>query len=296
MHLSVASIVPLACAFGYVLASLMLKRASALGVGPWRIGFLANWVMFLVFVPWALWHPGAEGPLPHSFWQPMVNGFLFLCGQTLTFLALQEGDVSVMAPVMGTKVLLVALLSLLLRAGGVSWQWWVGAILSSAAVVLLHFGEPRAGRTRVGKTVVLTSLSAFLFSLCDVLLQKWSGPWGGGRYVLLMFFFTGVYSFGFVPFFRAPLRSLERRAWLWSGAGAVLLAVNNAGIAVAIAVSHSATLVNILYSLRGLLSIVLVWAIGHWFANEEKHLSPRVFRTRFAGAVLMLSAILIVLL
>ena len=44
-------IIPLACAVLYVVAALMLKRASALGVGVWRIGFLANWVMILFFLP-----------------------------------------------------------------------------------------------------------------------------------------------------------------------------------------------------------------------------------------------------
>lgn len=288
-------VIPAICAFLYVVAAMMLKRAGALGVGPWRIGFLANWVMLLVYLPWGLWQPGADGPMPTSYWQPALNALFFLVGQTFTFLALQKGDVSVTAPVMGTKVLLVALLTLVLKAGGVSTQWWVAAGLSTVAVVLLHFGEPHAGRTKVGRTVLLTGLSALAFSLSDVLLQKWGSAWGSGRYVTLMFVFTAVYTFSFVPFFRAPLRALDRRAWLWAGAGAVLLAVNNAAIAVAIAIWKSPIAVNILYSLRGLLSVVLVWAVGHWFANEEKHLTPRVFRVRLAGAALMLSAVVLVL-
>ncbi|MEJ1973580.1 MAG: hypothetical protein WDM96_14305 [Lacunisphaera sp.] len=52
---------------------------------------------------------------------------------------------------------------------------------------------------------------------------------------------------------------------------------------------------NILYSLRGLFSVALIWAVGHWFANEEQHLAPRVFRIRLGGAVLMLAAIVLVL-
>lgn len=293
---SLGFIIPATCALLYVLAAMMLKRAGALGVGPWRIGFLANWVMLFMYLPWGLMQPGAAGPMPTDYWQPALNALFFLVGQTFTFLALQKGDVSVTAPVMGTKVLLVAMLTLLLRAGGVSTQWWAAAGLSTAAVVLLHFGEPHAGRTKVGRTVLLTGLSALSFSLSDVLLQKWGSPWGSGRYVTVMFVFNALYTFAFVPFFRAPLRSLDRRAWLWAGGGAVLLAVNNAAIAVAIAVWKSPIAVNILYSLRGLFSVALVWAVGHWFANEEKHLTPRVFRVRLAGAALMLSAVVLVLL
>jgi drug/metabolite transporter (DMT)-like permease len=292
---SLGFVIPAVCALIYVVAALMLKRASALGVGPWRIGFLANWVMLLVFLPWGLLHPGADSPMPVDYWQPALNGLLFLAGQTFIFLALQQGDVSVTTPVMGAKVLLVATFSLLLKTGAVSWQWWLAASLSFAAVALLHFGEPHSGRGRVGRTVLLAGLSALSFSLCDVLMQKWAAAWGGGRYVTLMFLCNAVYTFSFIPFFRAPLRSLDRRAWWWTGAGALLLAVNNAGIAVAISVWRSPITVNIVYSVRGLISVGLVWAIGHWFANEEKHLAPRVFRARLAGAALMLMAILMVL-
>jgi drug/metabolite transporter (DMT)-like permease len=288
-------VIPSVCAFTYVVASLMLKRASALGVGTWRIGFLANWIMFFLFLPWGLLQPGAEGAMPSSWWQPALNGLLFLSGQTLFFLALQHGDVSITAPVMGTKVLMVTLLTVVLGAGSVSGQWWLAAILSTAAVGLLHFGEPHGSRTRLGRTVMLMILSALSFSLSDVLMQLWAASWGGGRYVMLTFLFTALYTFAFIPFFRAPLSALDRRAWLWAGSGAVLLALNNAGIAVAISVWRSPITVNILYSMRGLLSVVLVWAIGHWFANEEKHLAPRVFRVRLAGAALMLAAILLVL-
>jgi drug/metabolite transporter (DMT)-like permease len=288
-------IIPTICAVTYVVAALMLKRASALGIGPWRIGFLANWVMFVVFLPLGLLAPGADGPPPGLPWQPALNAVLFLGGQMFIVFALQKGDVSVTTPVMGTKVILVALLSLLLRAGNVSWQWWTGAVLSTVAVALLHFGESHENRARVGRTVLLAGLSAFSFSLCDVLVQKWVVAWGSGRYLMWMFLFNALYSFAFIPFFRAPLRTLDAQAWRWTAAGALMMALNNAGIALAIAISRAAAAVNIAYSARGLVSVALIWAIGHWFHNEEQHLTPRVFRFRVAGAALMFAAIVLVL-
>lgn len=296
MVLSPAVLIPLACAFTYVVAALMLKRASAFGVGVWRIGFLANWAMFFIFLPWGLLHHDSgtvAGPL--AYWPPALNALFFLGGQMFMFLALQNGDVSVTTPVMGTKVLLVALLSVWLHAGSVSWQWWLGAAMSASAVALLHWGEPHAARTRVGRTVLLASLSALSYSLCDVLVQKWSVGLGGTRYLTLMFLFNALYTFAFVPFFRQPLWSLDRLAWRWTLGGVLVLAVNNATFAVAIALWHAATLTNIIYSARGLVSVGLVWAIGHWFANEEKHLSPQVLRVRLGGAAAMLAAIVVVL-
>lgn len=295
LNLPLHLLIPLVCAFTYVVSALMLKRANALGVGVWRISFLANWALFLVFLPWWLRQTGGSGHAWTDYWQPAVNALLFLAGQMFMFYALQEGDVSVTTPVMGAKVLMVALLSHLLRAGEAPWQWWAGAVLSSAAVALLHFGEHPLKRAHVGRTVVLAGMSALSFSLCDVVLQKWVGAWGSENYLPPMFLCCALYTFAFVPRFRAPLIRPDRRAWLWVGGGVALLAVTNAGIALSIAVWRAATSVNIIYSLRGLVSVVLVWAIGHWFANEEQHLAPRVWRARLIGAACMLGAIILVL-
>jgi hypothetical protein len=79
------------------------------------------------------------------------------------------------------------------------------------------------------------------------------------------------------------------------GVGAALMAVNNAGIVLTLGIWGGATAVNIVYSARGLLSVVLVWAVGHWFASTEQHLEPRVLRFRLVGAALMIGAIALVL-
>ena len=287
-------LIPLTCAFLYVVAALMLKRASALGVGVWRIGFLANWVMFLSYLPWWLAQPGESGQAWMDYWQPAVTAGLFFGGQALTFLALSRGDVSVITPVMGTKVILVALFSSLLRVGEVPLQWWLGAALSTAAIALLHLGV-ESRRRNVGRTVLLVFGSATAFSLGDVLLQKWVPAWGMGNYFPPMFLIVGLLSCGLIPFFSAPLSALPAAAWRWVVPGALLLAVNNAGVVLAVVLVGSATAVNIIYSVRGLFSVLLVWLIGHWFANDEKHLGGRVLRLRFVGAALMVAAIVLVL-
>lgn len=294
MNVPVHLLIPLLCAFIYVIGALTMKRAAELGVGVWRTSFVANWVVFLVFLPLWWMMGGRLHPLQH-YWQPAVSALLFLGGQVFIFMAITRGDVSITTPVMGSKVILVALASSLLRVGDVPLQWWIGAGLSMAAVVLLHAGEPRGARRNVGLTVILATLSAVAYSLSDVLLQKWVPAWGVGSYFPPMFLLMGLYSFGLMPFFHAPLVAMRAQAWRWVGLGALLMAVNNAGIVLTLGIWGDATAVNIVYSARGLLSLVLVWAIGHWFASGEQHLDSRVFRFRLAGAALMIAAIVLVL-
>lgn len=295
MNFPLHLLIPLGCALLYVIAALTIKRAGALGVGVWRTSFVANWMMFLVFLPW--WFVlGGEWRAPADYWQPAVTALCFLGGQVFIFLALHRGDVSVTTPVMGTKVILVALFSSLLRVGEVPLRWWLGAALSAGAVALLHGGERHGARRQVGATALLAMASAGSYGLGDVLMQKWVPAWGAASFFPPMFLLVGLYSFVFVPFFSAPLRELGGEAWRWVGMGGLLMAINNAGIVLTLGIWGGATAVNIVYSARGLFSVLAIWAIGHWFASTERHLSPGVLRSRFVGAALMVGAIALVLL
>jgi hypothetical protein len=110
-----------------------------------------------------------------------------------------------------------------------------------------------------------------------------------------MFLMVGLYSMAFIPFFSAPLRQLPAPAWRWLAFGSALLAINNSGIVLTLGIWGGATAVNIVYSFRGLVSVVLVWVIGHWFESEERKLTPAARRGRLGGAALMIAAIILVL-
>jgi drug/metabolite transporter (DMT)-like permease len=286
-------LLPLVCALLYVLGGLSVKRAAALGVGVWRTSFLSNWAILLMFVPVWFAGGGAIHPLA-DYGQPAITALLYFGGQAFTFLALSRGDVSVTTPVMGTKVILVALFSGLLRVGEVPLQWWLGAALSTTAILFLHLGGGSKPRN-VRQTVLFAFCSATSFGLGDVLLQKWLPGWGAASYFPPMFVVVGLLSCSFIPLFSAPLTALSGVALRWVIPGALLMALNNAGVVLAVGILRSATLVNIIYSVRGLFSVLLVWWIGHWFASDEQHLGGRVLRYRLVGATLMVAAIVLVL-
>jgi len=294
MRSEITLLIPPLCALIYVFGALAVKRAAEMGVGLWRTSFLSNWTIALIFVPVWFWQHGRIFPVA-DYWQPVLTALLFVVGQVLTFLALNRGDVSVVTPVLGMKVILVALFSSLLRIGHVPLKWWVGATCSTAAILLLHV-HAKKDRGAAIAPAALALASATAFSFNDVLLQKWLPVWGSGSFLRPMFLVVGVISFGFVPFFSAPLTQLNGAMWRWVGPGVALLGLNNAGIVLAIGLVGSATAVNILYSVRGLFSVVAVWLVGHWFPSGEKNLEAAVMRWRMLGAMLMAAAIVLVLL
>jgi len=289
-------LIPLICALVYVFGALAVKRAATMGVGVWRTSFLSNWTIALIFVPVWFWQHGSIHPLS-DYWQPLLTAALFVVGQVLTFLALSRGDVSVVTPVLGSKVILVALFSSILRIGHVPMKWWIGAACSTAAILLLHLGAVGAEKKQqsVIAPAILAFCSAAAFSFNDVLLQKWLPAWGGGSFLPPMFLLVGIISLGFIPFFSAPLAQLNGPMWRWVGPGVLLMGLNNGGIVLAIGLVGSATAVNILYSIRGLFSVIGVWLVGHWFHSGEKNLGVRVMRWRLVGATLMGAAIVLVL-
>ncbi len=295
-----ATMLPLASALGYVAAVLMVKRASVYGVGLWRTAFVSNVAMGLIFSP--LWLLGGADATWTMIGVAAGCAALFFAGQVLTFAAL-AGDVSLATPVLGLKIIFVAGASSVLVAEPVRPSWWIAAALATAGVALLQSPprgvEPSAsgeGGQKAGRTVALAAGAAVVYAVFDVLVQRLTPNWGPGRFLPAVFGLVGLFSFGLIPVFAAPLRTIPRAAWVWLLPGAVLLAMQAAGMAFTLGTHGRATAANILYSTRGLWSVLAVGVLGAWLGTAgERKLAPEVFRRRLWGAGLMMAAVALVL-
>ena len=284
---------PLASALIYVVGALLVKRSNEFGVGIWRTAFVSNLVSALLFM---LLLPLGGTTNLDRWWEPVVVSGLFILGQVFNFLSLQRGDVSVATPVLGLKIILVALFSTLLLGHSVPFVLWVAAALSSSAIALLNLTGGRANHHHVALTILFAGLSATMFALFDVLVQKWSPAWGAGRFLPVMMLAAALLSFGIVPMFPKPLTATPRGAWPWLLAGCVLIGMQSLLFVTTIANFGNATGANVIFSSRGLWSVVVVWLVGHWFGNRERYLGASIFRTRLIGAALMMAAIVLAIL
>jgi drug/metabolite transporter (DMT)-like permease len=284
---------PLIASWLYVFGVLLVKRSGDYGVGVYRTTFVANVTTGLVFSVLLL----LGGTLPPwtDFWQPALVALLFVLGQVLTFQALNKGDVSVATPVLGLKIILVAFFTTLILGLHVPVKLWISAGLSTTAIILLNRGGGTKKHHHVTGTIIASGMAALLFALFDVFVQKYSPLWGAGRFLPVMMWMVAVFSCGLIPLFHAPLTAVPKKAWPWLAGGSLFMAAQAVCFISAIAVFGKATSSNIIYSSRGLWSVLAVWLIGHWFANQEQHLGAAVLKWRLAGAVLMLVAIVLVL-
>lgn len=283
---------PLIAALLYAFGALVLKRSSDLGVGLWRTTFVANLIVAALFsLLWLLGGPPVEREL---LWQPGIIAMCLFIGQLSQFLALEKGDVSVAVPVFGLKVILVAFFTPILIGEAVGVKLWIAAFLSVLGITFMNRKDAGQPPRNLLITLIAGGIGSIAFAVFDVLVQKWGPTWGAGRLLPCIFWTNALLSFGLIFRFSAPLSAVPSKAWPWLIGGSALLGIQSITFVSTLAIFGKATIANIVYASRGLLSVVLVWMVGHWFKNAEQHLGPAVMRWRLAGALMMMSAIVMV--
>jgi drug/metabolite transporter (DMT)-like permease len=287
MRPPVSIVIPLCSAVGYTFAAMMLKRAMD-GGHPWRVLFIVNLIGACLFQAWLL--RGGEAFTSANVTHAVLAGTAFFIGQVLTFVAISRGDISIATPVLGTKVVFVALMVFLAGGEHLGWKLWAATFLTTLALALLG-GEWQANRERLLVSVAFSFLASVAFAATDVMQQLWVPALGFGHFAPVMFATVGILSFTLIPFFSAPLRQMPRPMVLWAFAGGALLTIQAMGIAYCIALYHEVTVTNVLYNTRGLWSVALVWVVGHWFANAEKHVGRAIMTRRLIGALILLAAV-----
>jgi drug/metabolite transporter (DMT)-like permease len=276
----------------YAAGALLVKRSADLGVGVWRTAFVANAMTTLMFQP--LWLLGGTFR-PELWWQPVLVALCFVTGQGLTFISLERGDVSVATPVLGLKILLVAVLVTVMAGETLRWPLWAAAFLATLGVALLNRRSRDAVHAPVGGTILTAGLAAICYAVFDVLVQQWSPAWGLGRFLPITLLCSSAWSLVFVARFRAPLSAIPRASWGWLLAGTVLIAGQSVMFVTVLAKWGHVAPINVIYSSRGLWTVVLVWLAGHWVHSREQHHGRAVLIGRLAGAACMMLAITLVL-
>lgn len=288
-------ILPLLAAALYALSSIFIKVAMAAGVGITRTLFISNWVFLLVVGP--LWLvTGFDSPDWSFWWVPLVAGAATFGGALFTFAALKYGDVSVATPLLGVKVLFVALLSTLVLRESVPLSWWFGAAMTAVAIYLLGGAPGGSARRNMMFTVLASMGAAFGFALLDIMATGWARSFGFYPFIFCTQAVVALGSWMLFPFFSAPLREVSARSWKWLILGTVIVASQFVIMAWTLSTFGKPTGVNILYGTRGLWSILLIMAIGPLVGNFEREAGRVVIARRLLGSTLLLVAIAVVML
>jgi drug/metabolite transporter (DMT)-like permease len=221
------------------------------------------------------------------FWQPAVVGALFLAGQLFTFLAVQRGDVSIAAPVMGVKVLMVPACAPLFVEGESSPRVWMAAAVAVLGIALVQARDATVDRSRILASVGFALLAAFSMTVFDLLIQRYASAWGAGYFLPIAFGFAAVLSLLFLPLADRPAKLKQLNVLRPLGVGSLLMSLQAIGMTLTLGLFGDATRVNIVYSLRGLWGVLLTWIFARRFEPADAVPSHRVMSQRLAGAVLI---------
>jgi drug/metabolite transporter (DMT)-like permease len=282
---------PLVAALLFSLGALLMKRSVHPKLDIWRTTFVSNLTTALAFLP--LLALGGQIPGWQAFWQPLVVAGLFVVGQVATVVALTRGEVSVAAPVLGLKIVLVAFFSRLIFGRPLPGDIWLASSLATAGVMLLNLGARPGSRQGITLSLACGGLAAVAFGLFDVCVQLWSPRWGVGRFLPIMLITAAVLSCGFIARFQAPLWQIPAASRPWLAGGSLLIALQSLTFVTTLAVWGQAAAANVLYSTRGLWSVLLVGWLGPWIGVRDAGLDRRTAGFRLAGAALLLLAIAI---
>jgi drug/metabolite transporter (DMT)-like permease len=253
-------------------------------VGPWRTTVIWNGILAAMALPF--WF---TNDLPLSWANvlpPFFISLAFFLGQLFNALAIYRGDVSVVTPIMGTKVVFVSVLAIFFLTDDVSVTVWVGAFLSAAAILLLRGSKP-SDKARLLPSILLGLLSALSFAFFDIFVQRFGHELGFKELVSRTFTFSFFWSLLLIPKFHSNLHEVSKKTWTWLMVGGLLHSTQAIMLAFILSNYGQAAKVNIFYSSRSFWSIVLVWFIGHWFSNHEKHQGAEVFVRRLIGACML---------
>jgi drug/metabolite transporter (DMT)-like permease len=283
-------LLPLAASIIFVFGLMLIKRAGSGGAGPWAVTFVGNLWAAVVFAPLGFF--GRSSPPLVLYWQPLAIAVLYILGQIFTFVALAHGDVSVAAPALSIKVVLVAVLITWIAQENVPQVVWAAAVLATVGIMLVQRGERSGVGAGRGRTLVFALLSASTFALFDVLVQSWAPAWGATTLLPIIFGTAAVLSVGFLPWMGSLRRLPRETGWLLA-AGTFLVALQALCLVFTIAHFGDAPRVNIVYSLRGLWGVVLAFAFARVMKSGEANVAMHHFVSRLIGAALVMAAVVL---
>lgn len=277
----------------YAAGAIMIKVALSRGANSWAVAFITNVGMMVIYIPMLffgheVWHFSAAS-------SAVIAGALFFVGQVGTFRSLATGDVSIATPALASKLVFVALMSLALPGSRSGMSLWIAVFLTMVGVMLLHAG-PRRSSSRPMATAGWAIFAAVCFSATDVITQAGAPRVGFTLFLPVMFGTVAVASFPLLlPHALRRKRPLQAGAWTWGSIGVIILIAQSAGVAIAIALFGDATGVNVVYSSRGLWSLIILAFVARQIGVAEGTLDRRIFALRVLGSILILIAVVMAL-
>lgn len=259
--------------------------------GALRLLIISHFLMGLAGIPIVafLWAPGM-GDIGHYWLDALGAAGFYMIGQAALFLMLRTTDASRIAPLLGLKIVAVAILWIMFMGGELGpWQW-AAALLSVAAAFVLNY----SGGSLPPRIIAATLFTCFSYSLSDIHIVRLIAALGepdsfiaGARATSLAYVVCGMMCVPFLYHFGSRRLS----DWTNSLPYSVFWLPSQMCLFAALAMAGP-VLGNIAIATRGLWSIVLGVALAAMgMVHLERRVQTHVTLRRIVAAVMMIAAI-----
>jgi drug/metabolite transporter (DMT)-like permease len=257
---------------------------------------LSHILMGLVSIPLAifLWPESMPG-IRVYLWPLLGTSGFYLLGQFFLFAAIIHSEPSRVAPLLGLKVLILALISVLFLGQQFDMAKWIAVFLTTGAVLLLS----NSGKRLKSRFILLGLLACVAYCLSDLCIKVLVDHFiflgllrGAVMATALSYIVCGICGMGVIAL---NMKHSTRDTWLYavpfaaSWFIAMIFLFSCFGL---IGVVFG----NILQSTRGIISIILGFVIAHiGFEALEPKPTQRTVALRMTAAVLMTVAVVLFL-
>lgn len=271
---------PAVAAYLYAAGQLELKKALAHGATTSRVTGNSNAALILWTFPLIFFLPGQWNLL--GLGAAILSGVFLFSGRIFMVKALYAGDLSLVAPILATKTIIVGLLSWLTNAVNVTPSLLGAAALASAGMAVLSRGPAGQSKARV-KAIALAALASLLFALCDVVTQGYAKLLGPGWFLPTMF----ATVFVLFPFLGSQEPApTPAKAPLFRGSA--IMGFQTSLVILLIGLTGQATFINVIYSTRSIWSVLVEFWAGRGDARQY-------IAWRLGGALLLTVAVVLAL-
>ncbi len=272
----------------YLFSRLFVRRFHESAVVLLVLSHIIMGLFSLVLLPFAV---PEQMPAWSDYALPLLGSAVFyLLGQLFLFMALRKSAASRASPLLGLKVFILAMISLLFLGQEFSTFQWAAVILSVSAAGMLNWSGGR-----MPWSSVLWILAACLgYSFSDLSIKQLVGSFihlglshASVLSVFLCYILCGVISLALWAF----LPKVTRKMWVYAAPFAAIWLLAMLFLFACFG-QIGVVFGNIVQSTRGIISILLgSWvASAGWIEIEEK-LTSSVLVRRIGAACLMVAAI-----
>ncbi len=253
---------------------------------------MTNLLSGTLFIPQIFFE--SQLPSLSIIWQPLLASAFCAVGNIATFICAEKGEISLMTPIMGIKILIVIMLARLFLDVELPHALTISGAICCLAIFIMGYSKDSLKSKKLVFTFVLAIIACASYAACDVLMQKYAHNFTRSAMLSLTTIMIPLSIIPLLPRFIREVRVARISTISIGFASAAFMVIEMYMMFLSITGEVGAPLCNILYNTRGLMAIVFIYILGKRFASLRE-LSKTSAMQRAIGATMILIAVAIVL-